>query len=218
MNPHPGPLRSPNSLRSASVALAAVTALAWVVTAALNLGDQAALTMGFIPDRFSGGVLPFPAVPAVLTPLSSTLVHGGFFHLALNLLILIWCGSWVERVLGTPALILIYLVAAFVAAAVQWAAGPHMNVPMIGASGAISGLIGAFALSFGRARRLVQSERLNRWINAAWLLAAWVVLQLMSAFLAGAQGLMLATPAHVGGFLAGLALQRPLLLWRYRKA
>jgi membrane associated rhomboid family serine protease len=176
------------------------------------------MTMGFIPDRFSGGVLPFPAVPALLTPLSATLVHSGFFHLALNLLILIWCGSWVERVLGTRALIGLYVVSAYVAAAVQYAAGPHLNVPMIGASGAISGLIGAFALSFGRPRRVVKSESVNRWLNAAWLLAAWVVLQLMTAFLAGAQGLMLATPAHVGGFLAGLALQRPLLLWRYRRA
>jgi membrane associated rhomboid family serine protease len=218
LNPHPGPIRSPHSLRTASVVIAAVTALAWLVTSALGLADYAAVTMGFIPDRFSGGVLPFAAVPALLTPLSATLVHSGFLHLALNLLILLWCGAWVERVLGTRALIGIYVVSAYVAAAVQWAAGPHMNVPMIGASGAISGLIGAFALSFGRPRRVVKSERVNRWLNALWLLAAWVVLQLMTALLAGAQGMMLATPAHVGGFLAGLAMQRPLLLWRYRNA
>ena len=218
MNPHPGPIRSPQNLRSATVVIAAVTALAWLVTWALGLDNQAAVTTGFIPDRLSGGVLPFPAVPAVLTPLSSTLVHGGFFHLGLNLLILLWCGTWVERVLGTKALIGIYLISAYVAAGVQWAFDPHMNVPMIGASGAISGLIGAFALSFGRPRRVVKSERVNRWLNAAWLLAAWVVLQLMTGFLARSEGLMLATPAHIGGFLAGLALQRPLLLWRYRNA
>ncbi len=218
MNPHPGPLRSPQGLRTASVIIAAVTALAWLVTWALGLTDQAAAAMGFIPDRFSGGVLAFPAVPAVLTPLSATLVHSGFFHLALNLLILLWCGSWVERVLGTGPMILIYVVSAFVGAALQWAFYPHVNAPMVGASGAVSGLIGAFALSFGRPRRVVKSERVNRWLNAAWLLAAWVVLQLMTAFLARSEGLLLATPAHVGGFLAGLALQRPLLLWRYRKA
>ena len=59
---------------------------------------------------------------------------------------------------------------------------------------------------------------LNRTLNATWLLAAWVVLQLMTQFLAGTQGYFLATPAHVGGFIAGLLLQRPLLLWRYRNA
>ena len=211
-------MRSPRSLRTATIAIAAVTALAWIVAYALKLENQAAVTMGFIPDRFSGGVLPFAAVPAFLTPLSSTLVHSGFFHLGLNLLILIWCGSWVERVLGAPAMVGIYVVAAYAAAALQWAVDPYQSAPVIGASGAISGLIGAFALSFGRPRRVVKSERVNRWLNALWLLAAWIVLQLMTGFIAGAEGLLLATPAHIGGFVAGLALQRPLLLWRYRNA
>jgi membrane associated rhomboid family serine protease len=52
----------------------------------------------------------------------------------------------------------------------------------------------------------------------AWLLVAWVVLQVMMGWLGNQQGYLLATPAHVGGFAAGLLLQRPLLLWRYRKA
>ncbi|MEO5971918.1 MAG: rhomboid family intramembrane serine protease, partial [Sphingomicrobium sp.] len=65
---------------------------------------------------------------------------------------------------------------------------------------------------------IVRSPALNRLLNALWLLAAWIVLQLMTGWLAGGQGLLLATPAHIGGFLAGLALQRPLLLWRYRSA
>jgi membrane associated rhomboid family serine protease len=89
---------------------------------------------------------------------------------------------------------------------------------MVGASGGISGIIGAFALSFGQQKRIVASVKLNRMLNAAWLLAAWIVLQLMTAMLAGLQGVLLATPAHVGGFIAGLLLQRPLLLWRYRGA
>jgi membrane associated rhomboid family serine protease len=90
--------------------------------------------------------------------------------------------------------------------------------PMIGASGAFSAVIGAFALSFGRARSLSRSPRFNRMLNAAWLLAAWIVLQLAIGWLAGGQGTLLATPAHIGGFLAGLLMQRPLLLWRYRSA
>jgi membrane associated rhomboid family serine protease len=89
---------------------------------------------------------------------------------------------------------------------------------MIGASGAISAVIGAFALSFGRAKHITSSARVNRWINIVWLLVAWVVLQVLVGWTAGAQGYLLATPAHIGGFLAGLLVQRPLLLWRYRKA
>jgi len=51
-----------------------------------------------------------------------------------------------------------------------------------------------------------------------WLMVAWVVLQVMMGWLAGGQGYLLATPAHIGGFAAGLLLQRPLLLFHYRKA
>ncbi|HEU5285547.1 MAG TPA: rhomboid family intramembrane serine protease [Sphingomicrobium sp.] len=204
--------------RTATIALAGVTALAWLVVAAIGADDHAAALWGFIPARLSG-LLDLPAaVPAALTPLSSTLVHGGLLHVAFNLLMLLWCGTAVERVLGRGALLLLYVVGAYAAAVAQWLADPASIVPVIGASGAISAVIGAFALSFGEARRITRSPRLNRLLNAAWLLAAWVVMQMMIGWLAGGRGLLLATPAHVGGFLAGLLLQRPLLLWRYRSA
>jgi membrane associated rhomboid family serine protease len=204
--------------RTATVAISAATALAWLITVALGLDDQAAQAMGFIPARLSGVEVPWAAVPAILTPLSATLVHSGLIHLGFNLLIFVWCGAAVERVLGRGPLILIYVVGAFAAAAGQWAVDPNNTVPMIGASGAISAVIGAFALSFGRAKHITSSARVNRWINIVWLLVAWVVLQVLVGWTAGAQGYLLATPAHIGGFLAGLLVQRPLLLWRYRKA
>jgi membrane associated rhomboid family serine protease len=116
------------------------------------------------------------------------------------------------------ALVVLYVIGAYAAAAAQWWINPHGAVPMIGASGAISAIMGAFALSYGRAKAFTNNLRLNRWINVAWLFAAWVVLQMMMGWLGNQQGYLLATPAHVGGFAAGLLLQRPLLLWRYRKA
>ncbi|MGI8705669.1 MAG: rhomboid family intramembrane serine protease [Sphingomicrobium sp.] len=204
--------------RTATAWIAIVTAAFWLLAFVLGLSEAAILSMGFIPDRWSGAVLLGPAVPALLTPLSATLVHAGILHLGLNLLIFVWCGTAVERVLGQGPLLLIYGVSAYAAAAAQWLVDPHAQVPMVGASGAISGVIGAFALSFGQQKRIVASQSLNRMLNALWLLAAWIVLQLMIALLAGMQGVLLATPAHVGGFLAGLALQRPLLIWRYRGA
>jgi membrane associated rhomboid family serine protease len=204
--------------RTATIVIALVTALAWLLTAATGRMDEAATTMGFIPARLSGLVDLSPAVPAVLTPLSSTLVHGGLLHVAFNLLMLVWCGTAVERALGRGALLLLYAIGAYAAAGAQWLVDPGSIVPVIGASGAISAVIGAFALSFGEPKRITRSARLNRLVNAAWLLAAWVVMQMMIGWLAGGQGLLVATPAHVGGFLAGLLLQRPLLLWRYRNA
>jgi membrane associated rhomboid family serine protease len=205
-------------IRSATYVIAAITAAAWLIAVGLGASDQAALSMGFIPARLSGLQMPWAAVPAFLTPLSATLVHSGLIHLGFNLLIFVWCGMAVERVLGRTGLIVLYLVGAYAAAAAQWAVDPTSTVPMVGASGAISAVIGAFALSFGRAKRVTSSPAVNRWINALWLLVAWIVLQLMMGWLGGQQGYLLATPAHMGGFAAGLLLQRPLLLWRYRKA
>ena len=204
--------------RSATNVITLLTAAAWIVTAVLGLDQQAALALGFIPDRLSGGAVPWAAVPTILTPLSATVVHSGLIHLCFNLLIFLWCGREVERVLGNTGLVVLYLVGAYAAAIAQWAMDPSGTVPMVGASGAISAVMGAFALSFGRPRMITRSPALNRWINAIWLMAAWIVLQVMMGWLGDQQGYLLATPAHVGGFAAGLILQRPLLLWRYRKA
>jgi membrane associated rhomboid family serine protease len=201
---------------SATYIISAITALAWVIATFAAFDAEAFL--GFIPARWSGLVTVPGAVPTFLTPLTATLVHGGAFHLFFNLLVFVWCGREVERVLGTTGLIALYLVGAYASALLQWAVDPAANVPMVGASGAISAVIGAYALSFGRPRRVTKSAVANRWINALWLMAAWIVLQWMMAWLAQGQGFLLATPAHVGGFAAGLLLQRPLLLWRYRNA
>jgi membrane associated rhomboid family serine protease len=198
--------------------VAAVTALAWAVAALIGATEWAAVTFGFIPARLSGLDIPIPAVPALLTPFSSTLVHSGLLHLLFNLFMLMLCGLAIERVLGKAGLLVLYLVGAVAAAFAQWLVAPHSPVPVIGASGAVSAIIGAYAVSFSQQKQLVASPRLNRWINAAWLLAAWTVMQMLVGFAAGLQGVLLATPAHVGGFLVGLLLQRPLLLWRYRGA
>ena len=201
----------------ATIALLAVTALVTLgIWATGNLQD-AGTGMGFIAGRVSGLDIT-PAVLVWLTPLSATLVHGGFLHLAMNLILFAYCGRQVERVIGPWLLVLLYVVGAYAAAAGQFALDPNSNIPMIGASGAISAVVGAYAVSFGQAKRIVNSLRINRWINIAWLLAAWIVLQLMVGFLGGNQGMMIAIGAHIGGFIAGVLLQRPLLLWRYRRA
>jgi membrane associated rhomboid family serine protease len=189
-----------------------------VVANVLGQSEQVPFALGFIPLRVTVPAVPYPAAPVALTPLTATLVHSNWLHVAGNLLILLWCGTQVERVLGATGLIVLYLVGAYGAAAAQWGVNPHATVPVVGASGAISAVMGAFALSFGRAKAFTNNLRLNRWINVAWLLVAWVVLQLMMGWIGNQQGYLLATPAHVGGFAVGLLLQRPLLLWHYRKA
>ena len=204
--------------RSATAILTALTALAWLIAVLSGQNGYAAAALGFIPARLSGAQPPWPSVPVFVTPLTATLVHASLLHLATNLVVLLWCGNAVERALGRTSFIVIYLVGAYAAAAAQWLSDPHGIVPMIGASGAISAVMAGFALSFGRPHMFTRNIRLNRWLHIGHLLIAWVVIQVMVGWVAGGQGFLLATPAHIGGFVAGLLLQRPLLLWKYRKA
>lgn len=204
--------------RTATNIIVALTALAWIGAALFDPTGNVAYVLGFIPARLSGWSVPFATAPAFVTPLTATLVHSGIIHIGFNMLILLWCGTQVERVLGATGLIVLYVIGAYAAAAAQWAVDPMATVPVVGASGAISAVIGAYALSFGRAKALTTNLWLNRWLNVFWLMIAWVLLQMATTWLAGTQGVLVATAAHVGGFAAGLLLQRPLLLWRYRKA
>ena len=202
---------------TATYALAAITVAAFLVITIGRLEEAASLAMGFIPLRVTAEA-NWPALPVWLTPLSATLIHAGFLHLLTNMLLLLWCGREVERVLGPAPLITLYLAGAFAAAAGQYALAPTANYPMVGASGAVSALVGAFAMSFSRPKAIVRNFKLNRAINVLWMLAAWVILQWMTTYLMGLQGVMVATGAHVGGFIAGVILHKPLLLWRYRRA
>jgi len=204
--------------RSATAIIAIVTVAVSAVAILFAGADWAAVFGGFIPARMTNQLLIPGALPAIVTPLTSALLHGGWLHLAVNMLMLVFVGSQVERVVGATGLVLAYLIGALVAAATQFAVDPASTVPMVGASGAISALFGLYALFFGRPKQVTNNLKINRWIHAAWLLVTWVVLQWMLGVLAGGEGVLLATPAHIGGFIAGMLLQRPLLLWRYRKA
>jgi membrane associated rhomboid family serine protease len=197
--------------------IAAVTALAYFAGMLLASGEFTTEQMGFIPLRFSADAEGF-IVPAWLTPLSATLSHGDIFHLGFNMLMLVYCGRSVEAVLGTWPMAALYLIGAYVAAAGQFVVGPVSPVPMIGASGAISAVVAVYALLFGRNDVKRWGPIPAHWVRAIWLALAWTAIQWMIGLVSGGGGYEIATAAHVGGFLAGLALARPLLAWRYRGA
>ncbi len=157
-------------------------------------------------------------MPVWLTPLTATLVHAGFIHLGFNLLIHVFCGRSVEAVLGPKSLIVLYLLGAYAAAGAHYLAQPEDVVPMVGASGAISAVLGAYAILFGRNKVKVANPTLALWLNALWLMAAWIGLQLIVSFTFASGGIRVAIAAHIGGFLVGLILANPLLRWRYRRA
>jgi membrane associated rhomboid family serine protease len=201
----------------ATAALAGITTLAHLIVTVTGSIEYAAIAGGFIPARFSGLDL-VGAVPAWATPLSATLLHGGILHLVMNLIMLGYCGRFVEVPLGGRGLLLLYVIGAYAAALFQYFANPGDTTPMIGASGAISAVVGAYALLYGKQRAAVSHERLNLLIHIAWLAAAWIGLQLLIGIATTTGGLGIAIAAHIGGFLAGLALALPLLRWRYRGA
>lgn len=198
---------------SASLWLAGVSvAVMLIVTIFPQLHDRWTLAGGFVPLRLDISVdAPIALVPALLTPLSSSFLHADWLHLAFNMLILLWCGRFVEAAIGKARLILLYVVGAYAAAAAQYFWDPISIIPVIGASGAVSAIFGAFALAYGRPKPVTQNATFNRAVHAFSLLVVWVAIQWMVEFIGAGQGYEIATPAHVGGFLLGL-IAFPFLL------
>ncbi len=192
-----------------------MTALAWLLVTIFGLEQWAAIWGGFIPARVAFGG-DAALAPFWLTPMTATLIHAGILHLGFNLLMHLFCGRPVEAVIGSTGLATLYVAGAYGAAAAHYMLGPTEPVPMVGASGAISAIIGAYSMLFGRNRINVADPNLARWLHALWLMAAWVVLQLVVGF--AFVGGQIAIGAHIGGFVVGVLLANPLLLWRYRGA
>ena len=206
-----------------------LTAACWLIVTVLGLDDRAAVWGGFIPARIAfpdeAARLGVELAPVWLTPLTATLLHASIIHLAFNLIILVFCGRRVENVLGPVSLLILYLLGAYAAAGAQYLIDPQSSMVMIGASGAISAVLGAYAMLFGRNRVSLVTGRLAVWLNALWLMAAWAILQLLVGIASAegglpftGDGMAIAFAAHIGGFIVGVILANPLLLFRYRKA
>jgi len=156
-------------------------------------------------------------------------LHGGFWHLAGNMWFLWIFGNNIEDAMGHVRFIVFYLACGMAAVFAQVLPNPVSIVPMVGASGAISGVLGAYMLLYPRARVLLGLPigflivQIGRF-PAVWVLASWFGLQLVMALASGpeipgdTQG-RIAFGAHIGGFVAGLLLvtifkRRGVPLWR----
>ena len=179
--------------------------------------EQAIMRAGFVPARFGADLIlpPGAMVPFVLTPLTSAFLHGGWLHLIFNMVMLLFIGRQLEAPLGGKAVAVLLLAGAYAGALAQFLADPGSAIPMIGASGAISALLAVFALIFSRTQTSAIGPIPAHWVRALWLAAAWIALQLALGFAGGGGFGAVAIWAHVGGFLAGLVLARPLLRWRF---
>jgi membrane associated rhomboid family serine protease len=183
----------------------------------LSLGAEgfraAVMSLGVIPATLLGDqTLPpqLAVVPPALTVLTSQFLHGSWMHLLGNMLYLWIFGNNVEDAMGHVRFAIFYLLCGVAAALAQALPDPDSPLPMIGASGAISGVLGAYLLLYPQARVLVLLplgfySRLVQ-LPAMAVLGFWFALQLVSGALADPRAGGVAFGAHVGGFVAGMAL------------
>lgn len=182
-----------------------------------------------------GIVYALGAIPAVLlqdaqlppelswVPPSSTLVtsmflHGGWMHLLGNMLYLWVFGNNVEDAMGHWRFVLFYLLCGIAAVYAHAVPNADSEIPMVGASGAISGVLGAYILLYPHARVLVgiplgiivHTVRLS----ALWVLGFWFAMQIISSLLTPSGQAGVAFGAHIGGFLAGIVL---IPVFKYRR-
>jgi len=161
-----------------------------------------------------GMVCMVDAVPKYWTVITSMFMHGGWFHLIGNMLFLWVFGNNIEDAMGYAKFLIFYLLCGIAAAATQTFISPHSIVPMVGASGAISGVLGAYLLLYPRVRvhtLIILPIYITTVALPAWvMLGYWALLQLLSGLgsLSEIDKGGVAFFAHVGGFIAGLALIR----------
>jgi membrane associated rhomboid family serine protease len=182
----------------------------------ISLGEaaqQAVYSFGVIPSvLFATKSLPveLEILPAWLTIFTSMFLHGGWMHLIGNMLYLWVFGNNVEDAMGHKRFMLFYLSCGLMAALTQAMLNPDSEIPMIGASGAISGVLGAYVLLHPHARILVVIPIgiliYTPWIAAYWVLGFWFVLQLVNSLISSSAMGGVAYGAHIGGFVAGMLL------------
>ncbi|MCH8126235.1 rhomboid family intramembrane serine protease [candidate division KSB1 bacterium] len=146
----------------------------------------------------------------IFTLFTSMFIHGGFFHIASNMLFLWIFGDNVEDLMGSFRFLLFYLLTGLIASLAQIIIAPSSTIPMVGASGAISGVLGAYFLKFPKAKVKVLIififfiQVIS--VPAVIVLGFWFLMQIMSGFtsLDALDMGGVAWFAHIGGFIAGL--------------
>jgi membrane associated rhomboid family serine protease len=204
-----------------------LNALAWVFLQGLGMEPQLARSvcqLGLIPGELLQnlpGQVRVPVGPdtfcvvgnssAWFTPLTSMFMHGSWLHIIGNMWFLWIFGNNVEDAMGHARFAVFYVLCGLAAAVLQMAADPDSLIPMVGASGAIGGVMGAYILFYPRVHVhllvILGVFITTVAVPAVFMLGYWFVLQLLSGFASiGAEGGGVAFWAHVGGFAAGVVL------------
>jgi membrane associated rhomboid family serine protease len=214
------PLHDENPLRSISfpfvnIALILINVIVFVFFQSglvYQLGQAGTFDLAIIPCQLLGldgcaiyGGQMIGAVPEYITPLSYMFLHGGWMHLIGNMLFLWVFGDNVEDAMGHFKYLLFYLFCGVFAGYTHSFMAPTSNIPLIGASGAVAGVIAAYLMLHPNVMVWVLAlGAISMNLRALWVLGAWVALQFISLMTAGQSST--AWWAHIGGLAAGAVL------------
>jgi membrane associated rhomboid family serine protease len=178
------------------------------------------IQFGYIPYELVSGLelTPQLAASVYLTPFTSMFMHGGWLHLIGNMLFLWIYGNNIEDFFGPIKFLIFYLASGLAAIGLYTLFGPHSQVPLVGASGAIAGVMGAYMVLHPRARITVLVIFFFIQfivLPAKVVLGIWFIYQLLMSMIGSATGGGVAWMAHVGGFVFGWSLLK--LLTRRRR-
>ena len=196
-----------------TITIIAIEVVVFLMTGAFNtepvLAAIAAI-WGVVPGEMTGAIPPvlgYDPVPEPFTLISYQFLHGSWWHLISNMLFLWVFADNIEDAYGHVAFALLYLTCGVIAALVHVLVMPSSSAPLVGASGAVSGVLGAYLVLFPKARVwILLFLRLPLRIGAMWVLGGWFGLQIFSWWMTRNSDSGIAWGAHVGGFLAGAAI------------
>ncbi|MEK7702461.1 MAG: rhomboid family intramembrane serine protease [Nitrospirota bacterium] len=195
-----------------TIAIIAANILAFYYQFSLGEAGEALIyTYGAIPFNMTHpleATVPIPAVGASI--FASMFLHAGFLHLGGNMLYLWIFGNNIEDVMGPVRFIFFYLICGIIAVFTHTWFDATSRIPMIGASGAVSGVLGAYLVLFPRARVLTLIPIIifikMSWVPAIFVLGVWFLMQILNVVAVPSGGGGIAFLAHIGGFVAGMGL------------
>ena len=206
------PLRIiPFQFMTISLIFVTVLIFLWQINLPPDLAQRAVLVYGMIPSVLLGPNELDPRlapIPPTLTLFTSAFLHGDWWHLLGNMLFLWVFGDNIEDSMGHWKFLLFYFICAAAAALIQGIAEPQAQEPMVGASGAVAGVLGAYIVLHPRVKVMVLAFKwFPLYLPAYFVLALWFGFQIFSLWYASASPV--AWWAHIGGFVVGALLVIP---------
>ncbi len=197
-----------------TVTIIAVNLVMYAVTGGFvseNIAYAIAAGWGLIPGELTGVLSPaigYDPVAEPLTLITYQFLHAGWWHVISNMLFLWVFADNIEDAFGHTAFAFFYLLCGVCAGLFHVLISPASGAPLVGASGAVSGILGAYVVLFPKSRVwILLFLRLPLRIGAVWVLGGWFALQIFSWWMDRANAdAGIAFGAHVGGFLTGLAI------------